>query len=77
MLVKAMHTRNYLGRLAILLVIFHGLFGSGAAEPSSTNTIRIAAAQAAGRVVDFRLKPEEAHVFSGLQRSRRERWRNL
>src|SRR5688572_21819674 len=55
-----MHTRIYIRRLALLLVIFDGSFGSGAAEPSSTNTVRIAAAQAAPRVIDFRLKPEQA-----------------
>src|SRR2546422_57795 len=44
----------------VSLLIFHNV--NAFAEPgvSPTNTVRIAAAQAARRAIDFRLKPEEA-----------------
>ncbi|HEU0038158.1 MAG TPA: nitrilase-related carbon-nitrogen hydrolase [Verrucomicrobiae bacterium] len=49
------------GRLALPLVMVQAAVAF-AAEPivPQTNTVRIAAAQAAGHVVDFRLKPDEA-----------------
>ena len=56
-----MKTKALPGRLAILLLVSQTavIF---AAEPGapSTNTVRIAAAQAARRVIDFRLKPNAA-----------------
>ena len=56
-----MKTKALPGRLAILLLVSQAavIF---AAEPGapSTNTVRIAAAQAARRVIDFRLKPNAA-----------------
>jgi predicted amidohydrolase len=49
------------GQLAIPLLIAHAA-AAFAAEPvvSPTHTVRVAAAQAARRVIDFRLKPDEA-----------------
>ena len=56
-----MKTRIRPGRLAISLLIAHAATAF-AAEPIAllTNTVRVAASQAPRRVVDFRLKPEEA-----------------
>ena len=56
-----MKTTTHTGWLAILLLMSHAAV-SFAAEPAafSTNTVRVAAAQAARRVIDFRLKPDEA-----------------
>jgi predicted amidohydrolase len=56
-----MKTKARLGRLVILLLITHAA-AAFALEgfPSPTNTVRIAAAQAARRVVDFHLKANEA-----------------
>lgn len=58
-----MNTEAFLGRLAILLAVTHVAFAR-AAEPgaASANKVRVAAAQAARRVVDFRLKPADALV---------------
>jgi predicted amidohydrolase len=42
-------------------------------SPSPTNTVRIAAAQAARRVIDFRLKPNEALAGVGQNLSELER----
>ncbi|HEY2952492.1 MAG TPA: carbon-nitrogen hydrolase family protein, partial [Verrucomicrobiae bacterium] len=58
---RPMNTKDRLGRLTSLLLISHAA-AAFAAEPNSspTNTVRIAAAQAARRVIDFRLKPDEA-----------------
>jgi len=53
-----MNTIMPLGWLVSLLLMFHVSFAG--AGGSQTNTVRIAAAQAARRVVDFRLKAEEA-----------------
>jgi predicted amidohydrolase len=54
-----MNTRKSLGWLVILLVSGSAVvFGEPA--PPSTNTVRVAAAQAARRVVDFHLTPEDA-----------------
>src|SRR2546425_1109481 len=55
-----MDIRIHFGWLVFLLLLFH--ISVSFAEPgaSPTNTVRIAAAQAERRVVDFRLKPEEA-----------------
>src|ERR1051325_10713653 len=55
-----MKRKPELGALAILLLLSHAaaLAAEGMALP--TKTVRIAAAQAARRVVDFRLKPDEA-----------------
>jgi predicted amidohydrolase len=54
-----MNTRTRPGRLGLLL--FVGCAAAALAEPAvtSTNTVRVAAAQAARRVIDFRLKPDE------------------
>jgi predicted amidohydrolase len=56
-----MKNRARLSRLTILLLLFHAATAF-AAEPNapSTNTVRIAAAQAARRVIDFRLNANEA-----------------
>ena len=53
-----MKTNARLGWLATLLFIYPNAL----AEPglSPTNTVRVAAAQAARRVIDFHLKPDEA-----------------
>jgi predicted amidohydrolase len=48
------------GRLATLLFTFAAAFAFAESVTPSTNTVRIAAAQAARRVIDFRLKPDEA-----------------
>src|SRR3954463_7216509 len=48
-----------LGGLSLLLLLLHVSF-SAESVASSTNTVRIAAAQAARRTIDFRLKAEEA-----------------
>lgn len=56
-----MKTKARLGWLATLLLISHAAAAFAAERISSpTNTVRIAAAQAARRVIDFRLKPEAA-----------------
>src|SRR5206468_10092939 len=55
-----MNIKMRLGRLVSLLLIFRVLVSFGAPGVSPTNTVRIAAAQAARRVVDFRLRPAEA-----------------
>jgi len=52
-----METRRRLGQLAILWLTFQAAALHAA---DSTNTVRIAAAQAARRVIDFRLPPERA-----------------
>ncbi len=56
-----MKTKARLGWFVILLFVAH-VKPALSAEPNlrPTNTVRIAAAQAARRVVDFRLKPAEA-----------------
>jgi predicted amidohydrolase len=48
------------GLAVFALIILHTDCTFAESSVSSTNTVRIAAAQAARRVVDFRLKPEEA-----------------
>jgi predicted amidohydrolase len=48
------------GPLAFLLLLFHFVGVGAETSTTPTNTVRIAAAQAARRVVDFRLKPDEA-----------------
>lgn len=59
--VALMKTRIRPGRLVIPLLIAHAAAGFAAQTISSpTKTVRIAAAQAARRVIDFRLKSEEA-----------------
>jgi len=56
-----MKTQVRLGRLAILLLMFQATAGLAAdSRSTSTNTVRIAAAQAARRVIDFRHSPTEA-----------------
>jgi hypothetical protein len=59
-MVPTMNTTKCLGRLALLLFVLSS--GAALAQPTtpSTNTVRVAAAQAARRVVDFRLQPDEA-----------------
>jgi predicted amidohydrolase len=54
-----MNTRAASGSLAILLLIL-GATVAVAESSTPSNTVRVAAAQAARRVIDFRLKPEEA-----------------
>src|SRR5690242_4523704 len=56
-----MKTRTHLGCLAAGLLAAQAATAV-AVEPGAptTNTVRVAAAQAARRVVDFRLKPDEA-----------------
>ena len=55
-----MKTKARLARLAIFLLTSHAAVAF--AEPGApvTNTVRVAAAQAARRVIDFRLQPDEA-----------------
>ncbi len=55
-----MKTRTRLGRLVALLLISQTAVAWGEASAASTNTVRVAAAQATRRVIDFRLKPDEA-----------------
>ncbi|PYI83443.1 MAG: hypothetical protein DME26_14970, partial [Verrucomicrobia bacterium] len=56
-----MKTKVRLGRLAILLLMSQAAAGLAADTLSTfTNTVRIAAAQAARRVIDFRHSPSEA-----------------
>jgi len=56
-----MKTKARLGWLVIPLMISHAAAAFAAQSVSSpTNTVRVAAAQAAGRVINFRLKPGEA-----------------
>ena len=56
-----MKTRTHLGWLATGLLVAQTATAIAAESSTpSTNTVRIAAAQAAQRVVDFRLKPDEA-----------------
>jgi predicted amidohydrolase len=56
-----MKARVRSSHLAFLLVLFQAIPGFAAeTSPPSTNTVRVAAAQAARRVIDFRLKPDEA-----------------
>src|SRR5687767_8676754 len=50
-----------LGSFTLLLLLLSAVQGAFAQTASpSTNTVRVAAAQAARRVIDFRLSPEEA-----------------
>jgi predicted amidohydrolase len=62
-----MNTRMRLGWLLPVLVTSHVLISFAEPAVAATNTVRIAAAQAARRVVDFRLKPEEA--LSAVQKN--------
>jgi predicted amidohydrolase len=56
-----MNTKPRPGWLAALLLLSQAACGFAAeASPPSTNTVRVAAAQAARRVIDYRLKPDEA-----------------
>ncbi|PYI86875.1 MAG: hypothetical protein DME26_08100 [Verrucomicrobia bacterium] len=56
-----MKTKARLGWFTTLLLLFHAVTASAAESSApSTNMVRIAAAQAARRVVDFRLKQDEA-----------------
>ena len=56
-----MKTKVHPGRLAALLLMSQAVCGFKAeASPPSTNTVRMAAAQTAPRVIDFRLKSDEA-----------------
>src|SRR5262245_58250704 len=62
------HTTAHRVWLAVLLLILRAAFGV-AADPvtSPASTIRVAAAQAAKRVIDFRLKPNE--VLAGVEKN--------
>src|SRR5438067_573696 len=55
-----MKTKPHLRRLAILVLICRATVVFAQSSTSPTNTVRVAAAQAARRVIDFRLKPDEA-----------------
>jgi len=55
-----MTTRTRLGFVATLLLVSHAVANAGEPAAASTNTVRIAAAQAARRVIDFHLKPDNA-----------------
>jgi acetoin utilization deacetylase AcuC-like enzyme/predicted amidohydrolase len=55
-----MKTKARLARLASLLLIAQVAVALGTIGAPATNTVRVAAAQAARRVIDFRLKPDEA-----------------
>jgi predicted amidohydrolase len=55
-----MKTKTRLARLAVLLLMFQVSVAFGEPGAPATNTVRVAAAQAARRVIDFRLKPDEA-----------------
>src|SRR5688572_10705413 len=68
-----MKTKACLGRLALLLFVScaPAVFAQTAASP--TNTVRIAAAQAARRVVDFRLDSNEAFAAVDKNLSELER----
>src|SRR5437867_13181165 len=55
-----MKSKFVFGRLLALLFIYQAVVALAEPSPQSTNTVRIAAAQAARRVVDFHLKPEAA-----------------
>jgi predicted amidohydrolase len=55
-----MTTKACLGRLALLLFVSCAPAAFPQLATPSTNTVRIAAAQAASRVIDFRLDPNEA-----------------
>lgn len=57
-LAGSMKTNSCLGWLATVLFISPII--SAEPSPPSTNTVRVAAAQAAPRVIDFHLKPDEA-----------------
>jgi predicted amidohydrolase len=57
---RPMNARMHLRRLGSLFLIFHAVAAFSGHGASPTNTVRIAAAQAARRVIDFRLKPNEA-----------------
>ena len=68
-----MKTKACLGRLALLLFVScaPAVFAQTAAP--STNTVRIAAAQASPRVIDFRLGPNEAFAAVDKNLSELER----
>jgi predicted amidohydrolase len=55
-----MKTQALLARMASLLLMFQVAVALGEPGAPATNTVRVAAAQAARRVIDFRLKPDEA-----------------
>lgn len=55
-----MKTTSCLGHLAICLFISHVSVVAAEVDKAATGKVRVAAAQAARRVVDFRLKPAEA-----------------
>ncbi|MEO8425959.1 MAG: tetratricopeptide repeat protein, partial [Verrucomicrobiota bacterium] len=55
-----MNTTTRVGWPTTLLLIFQAAIAFGGPAAPSTNTVRVAAAQAARRVIDFRLKPDQA-----------------
>ena len=61
-----MRTKAHFGWLTILTLI-SAAAAAAAAEPVAppASTVRVAAAQASGRVIDFRLKPDEALAAVG------------
>src|SRR3989475_6494269 len=62
-----MNIKMPLGWLLPLLLMFHVLVSVAGPGLTPTNTVRVAAAQAARRVVDFRLKPAEA--LAGVEKN--------
>ena len=62
-----MKTKARLARLASLLLIAQVAVALGPIGAPATNTVRVAAAQAARRVIDFRLKPDE--VLAAVERN--------
>jgi predicted amidohydrolase len=55
-----MNITTRLGWLMIPLLFFHAVMAAAESRGPSTNTVRVAAAQAARRVIDFRLDRDEA-----------------
>ena len=62
-----MKTKARLARLASLLLIAQVAVALGPIGAPAANTVRVAAAQAARRVIDFRLKPDE--VLAAVERN--------
>lgn len=70
-----MNTRVHLARLATLLLISPVAVALGEPGAPATNTVRVAAAQAARRVIGFRPKPDEA--LAAVERNLAELERSL
>jgi predicted amidohydrolase len=59
-IVERMNSRGHIHLFAIIVLSFHDFSLCAAQTSAPSNTVRIAAAQAAGRVIDFRLNAEKA-----------------